>query len=317
MRTTTHGIAVIELAEIGSTNAEAMRLGLGGAEAPLWVRAGLQVAGRGRSGRAWASEPGNLYASLLVRLDCAPAVIHQLSFVAAVAAVSAIRRVAGRATKFHPHQPPTPNPSPRRVEDSPSARREGESHRVYGDISAASAGRTPSPLGGGGALADARGGATLSGLRLKWPNDILIGNAKLVGILPESTIEGPRSIVVVIGCGINLAQAPDSLGRETTCLRAQGVEVTPPDMLDVLAQEMSNALAVWDLGAGFMAIRARWLADAGPIGAAMTVHTGRDIISGAFAGLGDDGALILRDQTGYDHRMTFGDVTVNAAPDDA
>ena len=265
MRTTSNGIPVLELAEIGSTNAEAMRLGLGGSSAPLWVRADRQIAGRGRSGRAWTSEPGNLYASLLVRLNCAPVVIHQLSFVAAVAAVAAIRRVASDGFNLD---------------------------------RATSAAPTP-PI-----------------LRLKWPNDILIGGAKLVGILPESTIQGSLRILAVIGCGINLAHAPGGLGRTTTCLAAHGIHVTPPEMLDALAQDMTQALALWDNGAGFAAIRARWLADAGPIGAPMTVNAGRDIISGAFAGLAGDGALILRDQTGYDHRMTFGDVTLNAVPND-
>ena len=52
------------VAEIDSTNEELKRRALLGAEAGLVLRAGLQTAGRGRRGRNWVSEPGNLYVSL-------------------------------------------------------------------------------------------------------------------------------------------------------------------------------------------------------------------------------------------------------------
>ena len=252
MKLTPNGIPILELVEIGSTNAEAMRLGLAGAATPLWVRAERQLAGRGRSGRNWTSEPGNHYASLLIRISCSPAVLHQLSFVAAVGAVAALNAVA--------------------------------------------AARTP-PL-------DAR---------LKWPNDILVDGAKLVGILPESTILPDKSVLAVIGIGINLSHAPEAPGRATTCLAAHGVNVAPAAMLDALAVELSRALRLWDSGSGFSAIRTAWLARSLASGTAMSVHAGRDKIDGTFGGLDHDGALILRDHSGYDRRLTFGDVTVNAA----
>lgn len=57
---------VIRLGDVGSTNDEAMaRLRAGAPE--LWVVAERQLAGRGRRGRTWASEPGNLYASFAFR----------------------------------------------------------------------------------------------------------------------------------------------------------------------------------------------------------------------------------------------------------
>lgn len=75
---------VIELAETGSTNdwiaAHAVDLPDG-----QWVRADRQTAGRGRRARAWVSEPGNLYASMLARPRAGEGPAPQLSFVAAVA----------------------------------------------------------------------------------------------------------------------------------------------------------------------------------------------------------------------------------------
>jgi BirA family transcriptional regulator, biotin operon repressor / biotin---[acetyl-CoA-carboxylase] ligase len=70
---------------IGSTNAEALRLGRAGERGPLWIAARRQTAGRGRRGRTWVSEPGNLYASLLLTDPSPPDRYPELSFVAALA----------------------------------------------------------------------------------------------------------------------------------------------------------------------------------------------------------------------------------------
>ena len=68
----------------------------GAAEGTL-VWAETQTAGRGRRGRVWLSPPGNLYLSLVLRPDCAPAGAAQLGFVAALGLGDALRRAgAGR-----------------------------------------------------------------------------------------------------------------------------------------------------------------------------------------------------------------------------
>jgi BirA family biotin operon repressor/biotin-[acetyl-CoA-carboxylase] ligase len=75
---------------LGSTNAEALARARAGERGPLWITALSQSAGRGRRGRTWVSEPGNLYASLLLT-DPAPAELApQMSFVAALAVRDAI-----------------------------------------------------------------------------------------------------------------------------------------------------------------------------------------------------------------------------------
>jgi BirA family transcriptional regulator, biotin operon repressor / biotin---[acetyl-CoA-carboxylase] ligase len=70
---------------LGSTNDEAKRLARDGAEEGTLVWALEQTAGRGRRGRAWASPPGNLYASLVLRPRCPVDRAAQLGFVAALA----------------------------------------------------------------------------------------------------------------------------------------------------------------------------------------------------------------------------------------
>jgi BirA family biotin operon repressor/biotin-[acetyl-CoA-carboxylase] ligase len=72
--------------ELDSTNAEARRRAEAGEAGPLWITAARQSAGRGRRGRAWSTQSGNLAATLLTTTDAPPAEAAQLSFVAALAA---------------------------------------------------------------------------------------------------------------------------------------------------------------------------------------------------------------------------------------
>ena len=79
------GVRHIAYETLGSTNAEALTLARVGERGPLWITASSQSAGRGRRGSAWASPPGNLYASLLLSEPSPKPLAPQLSFVAALA----------------------------------------------------------------------------------------------------------------------------------------------------------------------------------------------------------------------------------------
>ncbi|WP_460930098.1 biotin--[acetyl-CoA-carboxylase] ligase [Shinella zoogloeoides] len=81
------------LAEVGSTNTECLERARKGALSGLWITAGRQTGGRGRRGRAWFSEPGNLYASLLL-IDPAPMDrLGSLPLAVAVAVQDAVSRI--------------------------------------------------------------------------------------------------------------------------------------------------------------------------------------------------------------------------------
>jgi BirA family biotin operon repressor/biotin-[acetyl-CoA-carboxylase] ligase len=78
--------------KIGSTNDEAMDLARAGATHGTVVWAREQTAGRGRQARRWHSPVGNLYASILLRLDAPPSRVAELSLVAALAVADAVDR---------------------------------------------------------------------------------------------------------------------------------------------------------------------------------------------------------------------------------
>lgn len=237
------------LDSVGSTNREAFALAEAGETGPLWIMARRQSAGRGRADRRWVSVPGNLHASLLIQLDCPLGAVPQLSLVAGVAVIDAIRLVAG----------------------------------------------------GGPA-----------GLRLKWPNDVLIGPAKCAGILSES-VAGLSAVTAVIGVGIDLAWHPGDLGRAATDLAEHGCRVSPEVVLGSLSEAMHNWLGVWHTGRGFPRVRQAWLDRTVAAGERVTVNTGRERLEGTFADLDAEGALVICDGRGQRRTVTFGDVTLDAA----
>jgi BirA family biotin operon repressor/biotin-[acetyl-CoA-carboxylase] ligase len=151
-----------------------------------------------------------------------------------------------------------------------------------------------------------------AGLRLKWPNDVLIGQAKCAGILIQSA-SGVHMATVVIGVGIDLVWHPTDLGRPATNLAAHGCQVSPETMLGSLSEAMHNRLDLWNGGPGFARLRQAWLDRAGPVGERVTVDTGRERIEGTFADLDAEGALVICDRHGQRRTVTFGDVTLDAA----
>ena len=87
------GVRLIAYDTIGSTSTEACHLARAGQSVPVWVTAARQTAGRGRRGNVWVSEPGNLFASLLLP-DVPMERAGQLAFVAGLAVFDAIAELA-------------------------------------------------------------------------------------------------------------------------------------------------------------------------------------------------------------------------------
>ncbi len=139
--------------------------------------------------------------------------------------------------------------------------------------------------------------------RLKWPNDLLVGEAKLSGILLERAGDA-----VVIGFGVNIADHPDLPDRPTTSMTAQGAMVAPELLLDLLIDSVARWIGRWR-GEGLAPVRARWLERAHPIGSPLTARLpDGGAVQGLFDGLDADGALILRLAGGERRVIHAGDV---------
>jgi BirA family biotin operon repressor/biotin-[acetyl-CoA-carboxylase] ligase len=143
---------------------------------------------------------------------------------------------------------------------------------------------------------------------VKWPNDILIGRKKTCGILVEGERLADGRHAVVIGIGINVSVMPDNPIYPVTCLRNQGSAASPEELFAHLFAAMAEMLDIWDEGQGIAEVTARWRAVACGIGEKITVNLPDRSISGYFAGIDDNGLLMLDTGTGRMMPIAAGDV---------
>jgi BirA family biotin operon repressor/biotin-[acetyl-CoA-carboxylase] ligase len=140
---------------------------------------------------------------------------------------------------------------------------------------------------------------------LKWPNDVMIGAAKLAGILLEVVGEA-----VVVGVGVNLAVAPNIAGREVVALSAYGPAPNRDAFAENLALQFAKELELWR-DYGLPALITRWQTVAHPEGTAIGVtNSDGTRTEGRFAGLDSMGALRLMLADGTAVTVHAGDVSV-------
>ncbi len=244
------GFRLLHLEEVDSTNSEASRQIANGVEGPLWIWADRQTAGRGRRGREWVSEPGNLFCTLVLPVDKSVAEAAKLTFVASLAAADTVGHFA----------PP-------------------------------------------------------ADVKVKWPNDVLLSNEKIVGILLESSganaFTNGQKVVLSIGIGINLSSHPEMVETAATSLKSRGFEEPHPSKaLSLLAEQFCFWLEQWRTG-GFEPIRTAWLAKAKGVGQDIAVKLPQETLNGVFLDLDPTGALILKLADGSLKPINAGEVFFN------
>jgi BirA family transcriptional regulator, biotin operon repressor / biotin---[acetyl-CoA-carboxylase] ligase len=134
--------------------------------------------------------------------------------------------------------------------------------------------------------------------RLKWPNDIYVAGKKLAGILVEAQSQGARLESVIAGIGVNLAATPE---LDTACALGN---VDRSAFIATLLARLEHWIDRY-VARGIAAIVPAWRER---MLHGLVLRAG-DLV-GELAGLDDDGALLLRDDTGGIHRIRSGDVAM-------
>jgi BirA family biotin operon repressor/biotin-[acetyl-CoA-carboxylase] ligase len=243
----------MEFDELDSTNAALKRITEQGGEVDegLLVWARRQTGGRGRSGRAWESPPGNVYASFLVKAPDAAKHAPEIGFVASLAVRDAI-------LEFPRHH-------------------------------------TSPPV-----------------VTFKWPNDVLAEGKKVCGILPELATDPDGRPWIVLGIGINLipVDVPEAF-YPVGALSDSHIDTGPAHALTFLGRALAAWLDTWRTD-GFGAVREAWRAYGPHSGAPLSVRLPEGPVAGTFAGLDDDGALLLETSSGR-RKLIVGDVMFGEA----
>ena len=143
--------------------------------------------------------------------------------------------------------------------------------------------------------------------RLKWPNDILVNDGKIGGLLLETKGEAGKPVDwVIIGLGVNLRQHPADTAYPATDFVNEQQTIPDTVFLEAYARHFMEWAERW-VTDGFEAIRGHWRWRAKGIGKPITVRLGTETLEGVFEDIGDDGSLIL-DQDGRRRTITAGEV---------
>jgi BirA family biotin operon repressor/biotin-[acetyl-CoA-carboxylase] ligase len=180
------------------------------------------------------------------------------------------------------------------------------------DIKPAEAPRLP--LMAGVAVAQAIKRNTNLAPRLKWPNDIMIGDRKVCGILTEMSAEMDRLDWVVIGVGLNVNISRKHLPQEirgiaTSLMDESGERIPRVALLQDILFEIESLYGEL-VKSGFEPIRARWKALSNTIGANVVVSMPTEQVKGLALDIDSDGALILQKEDGSREKIMAGVVSL-------
>ncbi len=132
----------------------------------------------------------------------------------------------------------------------------------------------------------------LSGLRagLKWPNDLVVGENKLAGLLAEVVSDGD-DLGVVVGIGVNLTYDGPP-GVPATSVRAEtGLTIAPRALLDILLEEIDTRRALLETESGRAALREEYVGALATIGQWVRVEQTDAEIYGRAVGVDAQGRL--------------------------
>lgn len=155
----------------------------------------------------------------------------------------------------------------------------------------------------------------LSGLRpsLKWPNDLVVGEQKLAGLLAE-VVQSAEGIAVVVGLGLNLTyDGPDDV-RATSVRRETGLTVAPRALLDIVLEELESRRRLLETIEGRMALREEYTKALATLGRVVRVEQTHGSTVGVATGVDELGQLLV-DVDGALNVFGAGDV-VHVRPSD-
>ncbi|HEY5032065.1 MAG TPA: biotin--[acetyl-CoA-carboxylase] ligase [Actinomycetes bacterium] len=165
------------------------------------------------------------------------------------------------------------------------------------------------PLLAGLAAAEAVSRLAEVDVRLKWPNDLLVEDRKLAGVLAER-VSGEGGWAVVVGIGLNVTTLASELPVETaTSLAVEGAACTDRDpLLRAILRRLAVRYAAWDGPDGDPGLADDYRARCATIGRHVRAELpGGARVEGTAEGVDDGGRLVIRTQGGVE-RVGAGDV---------
>ena len=146
--------------------------------------------------------------------------------------------------------------------------------------------------------------APAADVKLKWPNDVLLNNAKMSGIL----LEKGAGKYMIVGIGVNIAASPkvENDVYQITSLAEADINITAQDFLPLFMDSFSQNLSLLQ-AKGFAVLRVEWLKNAKNFGKEIIIRQNGSEEKGRFAGIDDNAALLMETPLGI-KKIWAGDV---------
>lgn len=146
---------------------------------------------------------------------------------------------------------------------------------------------------------------------IKWPNDLLLGDKKVAGILTELNAEMDRINFAVIGIGINVNNEKSSLPASAVSLKeAVGERINRVALVQALCRAFEKDYLDFQGAGGVARILQRWRLMSFTLGRRVSVASRGEVIEGEAVDIDADGGLLIRQDSGVVRKVMAGDVTV-------
>ncbi len=145
--------------------------------------------------------------------------------------------------------------------------------------------------------------------QLKWPNDILVGEAKICGILTEISGEIDHTDFAVVGVGINIRSRPELAEYGATSVDEHVVPPVRAQLLAAVLGEIARRYGEF-LAGGRRDILKRWESMSATLHRTVVVHTPSGDITGTAIGVNCEGALLVSTADGQDVVVNTGEVSL-------
>ena len=138
-------------------------------------------------------------------------------------------------------------------------------------------------------------------VQLKWPNDVLLNNAKISGML----LEKGENDYMIVGIGVNITQSPDQsqILYPAISLAEADVRVNCKDFLDTFLKIFDKNIDIDDIAS----VRRQWLHYAKDLNKSVVVRQEKSEIKGIFIGIDENANLLLNTENGL-QKILVGDV---------
>ena len=129
-------------------------------------------------------------------------------------------------------------------------------------------------------------------IKVKWPNDLYVGNKKIGGILLESQIRKNFTSYFIIGLGINIVTSPNIGKYETTKISDYIENIDLKKIFHLVGDIIHKNICLWDK-IGFEFFKSKWLSFSKDVGSKVSIKNNNNFYSGSFKTISENGELVI------------------------